>query len=78
MYTLMLQKNENCVHDPEPFGVEAHGNVFIIVEDMNQVLVIYRIPRKNMINVLSNDLMGDAIYCILYCENTEDALVGIH
>ena len=72
----MPQKNENWVHYCEPFGVEAHANVF--VDDMKQALGIDRIPRKDMINVLSNYLMGDANNCILYCENIENALVGIH
>ena len=64
------QKNENWVHYYEPFGVEAQANVF--VDDMKQALVIDRIPRKDMINVLSNYLMGDANNCLLYCENIED------
>ena len=66
------QKNENWVHYCELFGVEAHENVFVFVEDIKQALVIDRIPRKDMINVLSNYLMGDANNCLLYCENIED------
>ena len=73
LYTLMPKKNENCVHYPEPFGGEAHENVFAFVTDMKQALLDDRIPSKKMINVLFKYLMGDAKNCILYCGNIDDA-----
>ena len=75
----MSQKNENCVHYPEPLGEDAHDNVFAFVEDIKQALVIDRILRMNKINFLANYLMRDTKNCILYCENLDafDTLLKI-
>ena len=77
LYTLVPQKNENCVHFPRPFYGGVEENVFAFVADMKKAMKDNRIRTTNKVNVLLNYLGGDAKSCVEFCQNIDDAFTKL-
>ena len=77
MYTLVPQKNENCIHFPRPFYGGVEENVFAFVADMKKAMKDNRIRTTNKVNVLLNYLGGDAKSCVEFCQNIDDAFTKL-
>ena len=69
LYTLVPQRNEKCVHYPEPFGGEAHENVFAFIEDIKKAMDDDQIRTKSKVKVLK----GNAKMRIAFAENVDEA-----
>ena len=73
LYTLTPQRKVKSVHYPEPFGGEAHENVFTFVEDMKKALDDDQIRTKSKVKVLLKYLKGNAKMRIAFAENVDEA-----